>query len=131
MPRGRRGRRADLRHLSTTGGSPTAAGSLTARFLALLNSDSVSDYHVSAYADVLCVTPNHLSAVVRQQSGQTVMGLVAALQVLMVQYGGNLFQTVPLSLEVWLRTFALGASVLLFGGIVHTVTRRNRSASSW
>lgn len=73
---------ADLRHLSTTGGSPTAAGSLTARFLALLNSDSVSDYHVSAYADVLCVTPNHLSAVVRQQSGQTVMGLVAARLVL-------------------------------------------------
>ncbi|MBO4287876.1 MAG: calcium-translocating P-type ATPase, PMCA-type [Kiritimatiellae bacterium] len=67
----------------------------------------------------------------RSRSFLGVMGLVAALQVLMVQYGGNLFQTVPLSLEVWLRTFALGASVLLFGGIVHTVTRRNRSASSW
>ena len=67
---------ADLRHLAATVERPTAAGSLTARFLELLNSDSVADRSVSAYADRLCVTPNHLSAVVRQQSGQTVMQFV-------------------------------------------------------
>lgn len=73
---------ADLRHLASSAEQPTAAGSLTARFLSLLNSDSVIDRSISAYADRLCVTPNHLSAVVRQQSGQTVMQLVDARLVL-------------------------------------------------
>lgn len=69
---------ADLRHMAAAAEFPIAAGSLAARFLALLNSDSVTDRSVSSYADRLCVTPNHLSAVVRQQCGQTVMQLVDA-----------------------------------------------------
>lgn len=73
---------ADIRHLASSAEQPTAAGSLTARFLSLLNSDCVSDRSVKAYADRLYVTPNHLSAVVRQQSGQTVMQLVDARLVL-------------------------------------------------
>lgn len=73
---------ADLRHLASSAEQPTAAGSLTARFLSLLNSDSVEDRSVSAYADRLFVTPNHLSAVVRQQSGRTVMQLMNARLVL-------------------------------------------------
>lgn len=73
---------ADLRHLASSANQPTAAGSLTARFLSLLNSDSVIDRSISAYADRLCVTPNHLSAVVRQQSGHTVMQLMNARLVL-------------------------------------------------
>ena len=73
---------ADLRHQAATAKPLTPAGSLTARFLALLNSDCVTDRSVTAYADRLCVTPNHLSTVVRQQSGQTVMQLVDARLVL-------------------------------------------------
>lgn len=73
---------ADLRHLASSANRPTAAGSLTARFLMLLNSDSLAERSVSAYADRLCVTPNHLSAVVRRQSGRTVMQLVDARLVL-------------------------------------------------
>ena len=73
---------ADIRHLASAAEQPSSAGGLTARFLSLLNSDSVSDRSVKAYADRLCVTPNHLSAVVRQQSGQTVMQLVDARLVL-------------------------------------------------
>lgn len=73
---------ADLHHLASSAEQPTAAGNLTARFLSLLNSDNVTDRSISAYANRLCVTPNHLSAVVRQQSGQTVMQLVYARLVL-------------------------------------------------
>lgn len=73
---------ADLRHLASTAEQPIDTGSLTARFLALLNSDSVPERSVAAYASRLCVTPNHLSAVVRSQSGQTVMQFVAARLVL-------------------------------------------------
>lgn len=60
----------------------------------------------------------------RSRSFLCVMGLVAAIQVLMVRYGGQLFQTVPLSPAVWLRTFAVGAFVLFAGWIVHAVSRR-------
>ncbi|MBP5511228.1 MAG: calcium-translocating P-type ATPase, PMCA-type [Kiritimatiellae bacterium] len=59
----------------------------------------------------------------RSRSFLGVMGLVVAIQVLMVQYGGQLFQTVPLAPSVWLRTLSIGVFVLLAGGIVHAGIR--------
>lgn len=52
------------------------------RFFDLMTESDSSMRSVGAYADRLCVTPNHLSAVVRQQSGQTVMQLLNAHTVL-------------------------------------------------
>lgn len=42
------------------------------RFIALVNAHGTQEHTIAFYADRLCVTPNHLSAVIRQQSGQTV-----------------------------------------------------------
>ena len=42
------------------------------RFIALVTTHGTQEHTIAFYADRLCVTPNHLSAVIRQQSGQTV-----------------------------------------------------------
>lgn len=42
------------------------------RFIALVTTHGTKEHTIAFYADRLCVTPNHLSAVIRQQSGQTV-----------------------------------------------------------
>ena len=43
------------------------------RFVALINNHAAAEHAISFYADRLCLTPNHLGAVVREVSGQTVM----------------------------------------------------------
>jgi Ca2+-transporting ATPase len=59
------------------------------------------------------------------------LGIIAvtlAAQVLIVQYGGSFFRTVPLQMELWIRSLAVGASMLIVGGVVRfggrLVTRR-------
>lgn len=42
------------------------------RFIALVTTHGTQEHMIAFYAHRLCVTPNHLSAVIRQQSGQTV-----------------------------------------------------------
>lgn len=44
------------------------------RFLLLANEYGYKERNISFYAERLQLTPNHLSAIVRQQSGQTVLG---------------------------------------------------------
>jgi Ca2+-transporting ATPase len=47
-----------------------------------------------------------------------VMGVIVISQIAMVQFGGAIFNTVPLSLETWLRIIACSASVLVVGFIL-------------
>ncbi|MEA1962461.1 MAG: calcium-translocating P-type ATPase, PMCA-type [Bacillota bacterium] len=47
-----------------------------------------------------------------------IMGAIAVVQVLMVQFGGEVFGTVPLSLELWGKVFLYSASVLVVGLLV-------------
>jgi Ca2+-transporting ATPase len=44
-----------------------------------------------------------------------VMGAVVLAQILIIQYGGEVFGTVPLSLEQWLKIMIISASVLVVG----------------
>lgn len=66
-------------HSQTT---PTAAEQLVQRFFDLLAESDGDMRSVAAFAERLFVTPNHLSTVVRQQAGQTVMQLVNAHTIL-------------------------------------------------
>ena len=50
----------------------TRGEELFKRFIALVTTYGTQEHTIAFYADRLCVTPNHLSAVIRQQSGQTV-----------------------------------------------------------
>lgn len=50
----------------------TRGEELFKRFIALVTTHGTQEHTIAFYADRLCVTPNHLSAVIRQQSGQTV-----------------------------------------------------------
>ena len=43
------------------------------QFVALLNENASREHAIAFYADRLCLTPNHLGAVIREVSGQTVM----------------------------------------------------------
>jgi Ca2+-transporting ATPase len=52
-----------------------------------------------------------------------VMGMIVATQVLIVQYGGVLFNTVPLSIEQWTRIFLMSASVLVVGFVLRVAFR--------
>jgi Ca2+-transporting ATPase len=47
-----------------------------------------------------------------------VMGLIVVLQVLIVQFGGTIFSTVPLPFEQWVRIAVLTASVLVVGLLI-------------
>ena len=53
-----------------------------------------------------------------------VMVATVAAQVAIVQLGGAFFRTVPLSLELWGRSAALGASMLVAGFVLRQVGRR-------
>ncbi|MBR1793414.1 MAG: AraC family transcriptional regulator [Bacteroidales bacterium] len=61
---------------------PTAAMKIVARFFDLLAESDGAMRNVSAYADCLCITPNHLSAIIKQQTGKTVLQLLNAHAVL-------------------------------------------------
>ena len=67
---------------ASTSVSATAAERILQRFYDLLPEADAVGRSVQAFAGRLCVTPNHLSAVVRQQCGQTVMQLLNAHAVL-------------------------------------------------
>jgi len=53
-----------------------------------------------------------------------VMGVIAVAQVLMVQFGGEVFGTVPLSLELWGKVFLYSASVLVVGFLVRLTAKK-------
>ena len=55
------------------------------RFLDLLGAKDPLPRNVKAYADRLCISPNHLSFVVRQQSGRSVMDWINANCILRAQ----------------------------------------------
>ena len=48
----------------------------------------------------------------------------AALQVLIIQFGGRFFRTVPLDGALWLRSVAIGASVLIVGALLRAAARQ-------
>ena len=73
---------ADQTDVFSPSKAPTAAEQLMLRFFDLLAESDGTVRSVKAFADRLCVSPNHLSAVVKQQSGQTVMQLLNAHTVL-------------------------------------------------
>jgi P-type Ca2+ transporter type 2C len=52
-----------------------------------------------------------------------VMGGVILMQILIVQYGGLVFGTVPLSLEQWARIIVVSASVLIVGFVLRVSYR--------
>jgi Ca2+-transporting ATPase len=52
------------------------------------------------------------------------MGLIVVLQVLIVQFGGDAFSTVPLPLDQWVRIAVLTASVLLVGLLIRVGYRQ-------
>lgn len=53
-----------------------------------------------------------------------VMGIIVLAQVLMVQFGGRVFGTVPLSPELWGRAILYSASVLLIGLLIRLSARK-------
>jgi Ca2+-transporting ATPase len=59
-----------------------------------------------------------------------VMGVIVAVQVLIVQYGGAVFDTVPLSFAQWARIVVLSASVLFVGFALRVAYRRFSGAGS-
>jgi Ca2+-transporting ATPase len=58
-----------------------------------------------------------------------VMGLIVILQILIVQFGGAIFSTVPLSFELWVRIAVLTASVLVVGLLIRIGYRQFIAAS--
>jgi Ca2+-transporting ATPase len=50
-----------------------------------------------------------------------VMGAVVLAQVLIIQYGGAIFGTVPLSLNQWVTVVAATASVLVIGLVLRII----------
>jgi Ca2+-transporting ATPase len=50
-----------------------------------------------------------------------VMGFIVLAQVLIIQYGGLVFGTVPLAPEIWVKIIILSASVLLVGFAIRAV----------
>ena len=52
-----------------------------------------------------------------------VMGVVVLAQILIIQYGGAVFGTVPLSVEQWVRIVIVSASVLVIGFVLRMIFR--------
>jgi Ca2+-transporting ATPase len=52
-----------------------------------------------------------------------VMGVVVLAQVFIIQYGGAVFGTVPLSLEQWVKIVVVSASVLVIGFVLRVAFR--------
>jgi Ca2+-transporting ATPase len=62
-----------------------------------------------------------------------VMAAIIAIQVLIVQYGGDMFHTVPLSSDQWIKVIVLPAFVLVIGLVLrlsYSLYRANRDTSS-
>jgi Ca2+-transporting ATPase len=60
-----------------------------------------------------------------------VMGVIVATQVLIVQYGGSVFNTVPLSTALWVKIVVLSASVLVVGFVIRAAFRHFKSGHTW
>lgn len=80
----------DLKHMASQNRTDTTAHAsrgqqLFQQFLDALGRADSLPRSVKAYSDELCVTPNHLSAVVKQQSGRSVMDWLNAQQILRAQ----------------------------------------------
>lgn len=52
-----------------------------------------------------------------------VFALMFALQVLVVQFGGAMFRTVPLPIDMWLKIIAVGFGVVVLQEVIKTVKR--------
>ena len=52
------------------------------------------------------------------------MGFIVLAQVLIVQYGGVVFGTVPLSVNEWVKIIVMSASVLVVGFLIRVVYPR-------
>lgn len=52
-----------------------------------------------------------------------VMGFIVLAQILLVQFGGSVFGTVPLSPEEWIKIIVLSASVLVVGLVIRIIYR--------
>ena len=59
-----------------------------------------------------------------------IMGLVVAIQIALVQYGGELFATVPLSPLQWVTIIVASASVLMIGFLLRVSYRYYRAGKS-
>ncbi|MCX6687453.1 MAG: calcium-translocating P-type ATPase, PMCA-type, partial [Methanoregula sp.] len=60
-----------------------------------------------------------------------VMGVIVATQVLIVQYGGSVFNTVPLPPALWVKIVVMSASVLVVGFVIRAVFRHVKSGHTW
>jgi Ca2+-transporting ATPase len=60
-----------------------------------------------------------------------VMGVIVATQVLIVQYGGSVFNTVPLSPALWVKIVVISASVLVVGFVIRAAFRHVKSGHTW
>ena len=81
---------SDLKHLyaqQTSAVAPRLSRSeqIFRNFLEVLGSEEQMPRTVKAYADLLCVSPNHLSAIVRKESGRSVMEWLNAHCILRAQ----------------------------------------------
>lgn len=80
---------SDLRHLSAMHRKKVNLKLTRSRhvFQKFLDTHSIVDLprSVKAYADYLCVSPNHLSAIVQKESGRTVMDWINAYYILKAQ----------------------------------------------
>ncbi|MBU3804069.1 MAG: calcium-translocating P-type ATPase, PMCA-type [Candidatus Cellulosilyticum pullistercoris] len=52
-----------------------------------------------------------------------IIGLTAVLQIAMIQYAGGFFNAMPLSLEMWIKIIACGASVVMINEVVKELMR--------
>jgi Ca2+-transporting ATPase len=59
-----------------------------------------------------------------------VMSAVVIAQVLIIQYGGAVFGTVPLSLEQWVKIIVASSSVLIIGFILRISYHRINAGKS-
>jgi hypothetical protein len=70
------------------------------------------------------VSAHHPTRVKRRTAsppGLAVAGIIVVLQVLIIQVGGAVFSTTPLTPGDWARSVLLGASVLPFAALVRLV----------
>lgn len=58
-----------------------------------------------------------------------IVGAIVALQVLLIEFGGQVFSTVALSWRDWLVSVGLGATVLVVGALVRVVGRATTSSA--
>jgi Ca2+-transporting ATPase len=53
-----------------------------------------------------------------------VMGVIVLTQIILVQFGGSVFGTVPLPLDLWIKASVYSASVLVIGFIIRLIAVR-------